>query len=269
MPNIFSLTQLPTEMPLANTGLTVGGAIEIIQNVVGLLNFNTIYRVDVLSATNENKIMNTLYYRFDSIIPGTGQFAGADNCAFQVEQEVIPPFRNVLARTHLIEEIRVTPFTPLFERKLKMPYVEHVGLYGTRYGVDTAKSQRQSAKLRFNLSPHGWAGYIQSMFGLLPTSGRIYVGPLGWGDVGTGEVINNSGLFTGLENLAEKLADGLYNAAPPGNFVPVRVKRLGFEVPEAFRPIIGKSFINVYTSWADVDSVQVDTEVTFLKSREL
>ena len=269
MANIFSLTQLPPEMPLGNTGVTVAVAIGAITAAAVALNMDTIYRVDIHSATNENKIMNTLYYRFDNIAPWGGLFVGADNCAFQVKQEVIPKLRDVLGQRHLIEEIRVTPFSPLFERKLKMPYVEHVGLYGTRYGIDLAKSQRQSAKLRFNLSPHGWVGQIQNLFGLLPTSGRIYVGPLGWGDIGAGEVITGSVLFGNLQELANKLADGLYNASPSGNFVPVRVKRLGFSVPDVFRPIIGKSFINVYTTWADVDSVQVDTEVTFLKSREL
>lgn len=267
--DIFSLKQLPEDMPLGSTGLTVGAAIAAISAAAIAINTDTIYRVDLLQSTPENRIMNTLYYRFDQLTPFGGWFVGADDCAYQVEQEVIPFLRSCLSTKQLIEAIRVTPFSALFERKLKNPYVEHVGLYGTRYGVDLSKTQRHAAKLRFNLSPNGWAGQIQNLFGILPTSGRIYVGALGSGDVGAGETISGSGLFSALEDLGNKLADGLYNAAPPGNFVPVRVKRMGFEVPEMFQGIVGREFVNVYTAWADVSSVQVDTEVTYLKSRQL
>lgn len=267
--DIFSLKQLPADMPLPGTIHTVSSAIALIDSVAQTLGFDTLYRVDIKGETVENKIQNTLYYRFESVIPLAWLYAGADNLAFQVEQEVIPALRPVLSNRHLITELVVTPFTPLFELKLANPYAEHVGLYGTRYAVDIAKTQRYSAKLRFNLSPNGWAGQVQNAIGLLPKTGRVYIGPLGHGDIGDGETVRGTGLFSDLEALAEKLADPLFNANPPGNFVPIRVKRLTFDVPAPFIPIVGQERVSVYTTWADVASVQVSTEVTYLRSREM
>lgn len=267
--DIVSLRQLPDEMPVGQTGVLVGAAILAIDAAATALGFNVLYKVDIVQSTEENRIMNTLYYRCSDIVPFAGNFAGAADVAYQVEQEVIPKLRACISQKQLIEKVVVTPFTPLFERVLMTPYEEHVGLYGSRYGIDLTKTQRYAARLRFNLSPNGWVGQIQNLLGLLPKTGRVYIGALGSGDLGSGETINGSGLFGNLEDLAEKLADPLFNVAPPVNFVPIRVKRLGFAVPEAFQPIVGKKFVNVYTTWADVDSCAVSTEVTFLRSREL
>lgn len=267
--DIVSLTQLPEEMLLGQTGIPVGEAITTINNVATLLGFNTLYKVDIIQSTAENKIMNTLYYRCDEIVPFAGNFAGASDVAFQVNQEVVPKLKSCISQKQLIEKIVVMPFTPLFERVIMNPYEENVAQYGSRYGVDLEKTQRYSARIRFNLSPNGWLGQIQNLYGLLPRTGRVYIGALGSGDLGDSETIKGRGLFGDLETLANKLADPLFNANPPVNFVPIRVKRLSFEVPEPFKDLVGKDFVTVYTTWADVESCAVATEVTFLRSREL
>lgn len=267
--DIVSLKQLPENMPIGKTGVLVGAAILAIDAAATALGFNVLYKVDLKMSTDENKIMNTLYYRTESNIPFATNFASASDVAFQVKQEVVPKLKACLSQKQLIESIVVTPFTPLFERILPNSYELHVGEYGSRYGLDLTKTQRYAARLRFNLSPNGWLGQVQNLLGLLPKTGRIYVGALASGDLGAGETINGRDIFQNLETLGNKLADPLFNAVPPVNFQPIRVKRLGFAVPEAFQGLVGKEFVNVYTTWADVDSCAVSTEITFLRSREL
>lgn len=260
MSQYYALPNLPDDFEL-RPGVTVGALVGILGAVAADMALNTLYSVKVHLEAHDNELLtNSLFYRWDNIGPWDNPFVGCDHLAYQIEQEVLPRLAACLPATALIKKVSVMAYSPLFELRLLAPYELGVNVRGQVGNNVDLKSERMAANMRFNLWPNGFTQYIQQLLGLLPHSGRIYVGPLDISQVAAGETLDGNHRER-FNDLGAKLADPLANVSPAGNFVPVRVARHGFTVP-----VIGR--VNIYTGWCDVLDCVPQSEIVFLRSRD-
>lgn len=252
MTRIYSPTELPSETTLPGLGITVGGLIDILNDVAQALGFNSIFKVRVLLESEGLEVSNILYYRTEEILPAADLMAGVSDLAYQINQEVIPRYRSALPSYWQVKGFEITPFSQIFEIKSN-PLYYPVNAGGQAFLVGDGNTKRQAVRIVYSLTPEGFLGRIQNIFRVLPRRGYIYV-PVGRGDITAGEGFGGANRYQGL---ADKLKDPLFNADPPVNFIPLRVKRLGFDLP-----VFGR--VNLYTGYARITESRVSTEVSFM-----
>lgn len=252
MTRIYSPTELPGSAVIPQIGITVAGLIDILNDVAQALGFNSLFKVRILLESEGLEVSNILYYRTQEILPGADLLAGVSDLAYQINQEVIPQYRSALPSYWMVKGFEITPFSQIFEIKTN-PLYYPVNAGGLAFLVGNGNTKRQAARAVFSLTPEGFLGRVQNIFKMLPRRGYIYI-PCGRDDVTAGEGFGGVGRY---QPLANKLKDTLLNANPPVNFVPIRVKRIGFEVP-----LFGR--VNLYTGYARITESRMSTEVSFM-----
>lgn len=252
MTRVYSPTELPAGAELPGIGLTVGGLIDVLNDVAQALGFNTLFKVRILLESEGLEVSNILYYRTQEILPSADLLAGVEDLSYQINQEVIPRYRSALPEYWMIKGFEVVPFSQIFELKSN-PLYYPVNVRGGAMFVGNANTKRQATRVVFSLTPEGFLGRVQNVFRMLPRRGYVYI-PCARDDISAGEGFGAVGRY---QPLADKLKDELLNADPLVHFVPLRVKRLGFNLP-----VIGR--VNLYTGYARITEARVSTEVSFM-----
>lgn len=208
------------------------------------------YKVVLNGRYSGQAIVNVLYYRlaFD-IVPGGLNFAGAEDLAFQIKQEVWDAGMKVVQPPdYTLENITVYPYDNAFDLLFQLPYVLPVQEVGTGSSQAT-NGPAPCVIVKFNLEPTSPLNGIYP-----PRSGYLAIGPV------SDQNIDDSGHIFGAalaayQALANKFANNLENLIPPAVFFPIRIKSV--KVAGVFRII----------SYADISSATVRALTSFRRSR--
>jgi hypothetical protein len=216
-----------------------------------MANSDAFYKVVLNGRYAGQAIVNVLYYRLaDEYVPGPLNFAGAEDLAFQVKQEIwTPSLKGTLSDGYVLENITVYPMDAGFSLLYQMPYQMPVNESGSDTGVAT-NGPATCAIIRFNLEPTSPLNGIYP-----PRSGYVAIGPL------SDAYVDNTGhiptaALAGWQGVADALSQNLENAVPPAVFYPIRVKQT---------KVLGVLKI---ISYADISGASTRSLASFRRSRQ-
>lgn len=213
-------------------------------------NSDAFYKVVLNGRYSGQAIVNILYYR---LLVGAGlsglNFAGAEDLAFQVKQEVWDAgMKGALVPGYVLENITVYPYDVQFDLLYQMPYSLLVNEAGTAANGET-NGPAGCVIVRFNLEP------TSPLNGLFPPrTGYVAIGPIKDGNVDSTGHIPTADL-AGWQAVFSHMAENLENLVPPAIFAPIRVKSTN--VAGVWRIV----------SFADISSVSVRSRASFRRSR--
>lgn len=199
-----------------------------------------------------NQVLNILWYRDDGSTPFSGQpYFGAEDSAFQVYQEVWNLWKDCVPTAYTLESIESQAFNQDFQPFIPTPYEYFVQETGTVGGSQngSAPTAILSAKLGQGEEYNG---------GPQPKRGYWAVGPMVDGWIEDSGVLLASVVAPGgaLADLALKLKDTLTNAAPPGQFFPVKMS--------VKKPLLGGY---TFAGYRDIINVLPRNNASFRRSR--
>lgn len=213
-------------------------------------NASAYYKVVLNGRYNGQAIVNLLYYRLaDEYVPGPLNFAGAEDLAFQVKQEIwTSGMGSRYPADYFLENITVYPMDNDFVLLYQMPFVMAVNENGWHASLPS-DGPAACVIARFNLEP---TSPLNGIFP--PRTGYVALGP-----VASLHVENDGNLtvdgMTLYTEVAATMAQNLENLVPPAVFYPIRVK---------ITNVLGVIKIR---SFADVSSAVVRSRVSFRRSR--
>jgi hypothetical protein len=216
-----------------------------------MANGNAFYKVVLNGRYQGQAVVNILYYRLGvEFIPGPLNFAGAEDLAFQIIQEIwTPTMKGLYPVEYVLENVTVYPYSTTFDLLFQMPYVLTVNEAGTQAGLPT-NGPAGCAIVRFNLEP---TSPLNGFFA--PKSGYVALGPVPDANIdNTGHLVPAYQGF--LQDIGDAMSQDLENLIPPAIFYPIRMKSAN--VAGVIR----------FISWADIASASVRSLASFRRSRQ-
>ena len=212
----------------------------------------TFYRVILNGSASGQDIKNILYYRAGVGVDMSGfPFAGAEDLAGNIKQELWPAMKNLMCNQYTLETIDVSPINNEFELIYQMPHSLLVGETGAQTGASYGPAACLNYK--FLLEPTSIVNGIKP-----PSRGYLALGPIA-ADKVTEDGYVTAAWYDHAENLAlmAALSSNIEQLLPvPQTWYPIRLKQ---------SRILGG--LVHWESYADIKGCVLSRRASFRRSR--